>query len=130
MTLSDGDVALLARQAVDLFAPDIEIDIVPEDPVDPYRWGAQAWLVWPLIDDRRSVGIRVAGSASPSEALAHLLDQLSEYGSATKRHWGVPFPSCPGHGHPADVTAEDGDVVLRCPDTGDEVGRIRPDVAP
>jgi hypothetical protein len=45
MTLSDGDVAALARQAVDQRDPDLDIEIVPADPVDPYRLGAPAWTV-------------------------------------------------------------------------------------
>jgi hypothetical protein len=45
VTLSDGDVAALARQAVDLRDPDLDIEIVPADPVDPYRLGPSAWTV-------------------------------------------------------------------------------------
>lgn len=45
MTLSDGDVAALARQVVDLRDPDLDIEIVPADPVDPYRLGPPAWTV-------------------------------------------------------------------------------------
>jgi hypothetical protein len=45
VTLSDADVADLARQAVDRFDLDLNIRIVPADPVDPYRWGTPAWTV-------------------------------------------------------------------------------------
>lgn len=45
MTLSDADVATLAREAVDRHNPDLDIKIVPADPVDPYRWGTPAWTV-------------------------------------------------------------------------------------
>ena len=45
MTLSDSDVAALARQAVDARDPNADIKIVPADPVDPYRWGTAAWTV-------------------------------------------------------------------------------------
>jgi hypothetical protein len=45
MTLSDADVAALAREAVDRRSPELDIRIIPADPVDPYRWGAQAWTV-------------------------------------------------------------------------------------
>lgn len=45
MSLSDGEVAALARQVVDRDDPDLEIEIVPADPVDPYRWGVAAWTV-------------------------------------------------------------------------------------
>ncbi len=45
MALSDGDVAVLARQVVNQRDPDLEIEIVPADPVDPYRLGQPAWTV-------------------------------------------------------------------------------------
>lgn len=45
MPLSDGDVAELARAAVDRIDPDLEVHIEPADPVDPYRWEAAAWTV-------------------------------------------------------------------------------------
>lgn len=45
MTLSDADVVALAREAVDRRSVDLDIDIVPSDPVDPYRWGVPAWNV-------------------------------------------------------------------------------------
>lgn len=45
MTLSDADVAALAREAVDRRSVDLNIRIEPADPLDPYRWGAAAWTV-------------------------------------------------------------------------------------
>lgn len=45
MSLSDGDVAALAREVVDRQHPGAEIRIAPGDPVDPYRFGPAAWLV-------------------------------------------------------------------------------------
>lgn len=45
MTLTDGDVARLARDVVDLRDPDLDVHITPADPVDPYRFGAAAWTV-------------------------------------------------------------------------------------
>ena len=45
MTLSDADVAALAREAVDRRHAGADIRIVPADPVDPYRWGTPAWTV-------------------------------------------------------------------------------------
>ena len=44
-TLSDADIAALAREAVDRRDPDLDIRISPADPVDPYRWGTPAWTV-------------------------------------------------------------------------------------
>jgi hypothetical protein len=121
VTLTDGDVAVLARQAVDLFDPEIAINIDPADPVDPYRFGTNSWRVvagW--------VSVHVSSADRAADVVAQILDQLSEYGSETERFWGRAFPPCPGHPHPADITIEEPDVVLRCPDTGDEVARIRP----
>jgi len=45
VSLSDADVAALAREAVDRRSLDLDIRIVPADPVDPYRWGTPAWMV-------------------------------------------------------------------------------------
>lgn len=127
VTLSDGDVAALARQAVDLLGPDIAIDLEPDAGDDPYRRGPRSWLVYPLIDKSRFFGIHVESGATPADSLAHLLDQLSENAGETERFWGLAFPPCPVHPHPAAVSAEGDAVVLSCPDTGAEVGRIRPD---
>jgi hypothetical protein len=124
MTLTAGDVAALARQAVDLFDPDLEIRIDPEDPVDPYRFGAHSWLI-----RTAAVDVYVTAADSYAETLARIIDQLSEHGSENELFWGRAFPPCPGHPHPAQVVVEEPDVVLRCPDTDDEVGRIRPAVS-
>ncbi len=45
MSLTDGDVAALAREAADRIDPDIDVRIEPADPVDPYRWESGAWTV-------------------------------------------------------------------------------------
>ncbi len=45
MALTDGDIATLAREAVDHISVDQGIRIVPADPVDPYRSGTAAWTV-------------------------------------------------------------------------------------
>jgi hypothetical protein len=45
MTLSDGEVAELARAAADRVAPNVDVQIEPADPVDPYRWETAAWTV-------------------------------------------------------------------------------------
>jgi hypothetical protein len=126
MSLTDGDVALLARQAVDLLDPDIEISIEPEDPVDPYRFGHQAWLVQPVLDAHRRFGARIQSTDSPVAALGLLLEHLAEHSGASELFRGRLFPPCPGHDHPADIEVEDQEVVLRCPDTGEAVARIRP----
>jgi hypothetical protein len=46
VSISDGDVAALARAAVDRIDPDLEVRIEPADPVDPYRWENAAWTVY------------------------------------------------------------------------------------
>jgi hypothetical protein len=129
MSLTDGDVAALARQAVDLLDPDLDIAIKPVDPSDPYRWGRQAWIVEPLIDDEyRRLGIHLDSGHTPVEALQHLIDHLDE-ASETKTFWGQAFPRCvPGHVHPAQVEADSSAVVLRCPQTSQVVQRLVPDV--
>jgi hypothetical protein len=127
--LTDGDVAVLSRQAVDLLGPDVDVEITPSGADDPYRWGRQSWLVWPRVDGARAFGIRLHSGLSPAQALAALLDGLSDEVSETRRFWGEPFPRCPGHAHPARVAAEAGEVVESCPHSAAVVARIAPDVA-
>ena len=45
VSLSDGDIAALAREVVDRVDPDIDVLIEPADPVDPYRFENAAWVV-------------------------------------------------------------------------------------
>ena len=45
VSLSDGDVAALAREAVDRRDPRLEVQIAPAGPDDPYRFGVGAWIV-------------------------------------------------------------------------------------
>jgi hypothetical protein len=131
MSLSDPEVAALARQAVDLLDPGIEIRIEPEAAHDPYGFGSRAWRVSPLIDGPANPGfaIVVYSNMTPVQALARLIDGLDN-ASESDRFWGKAFPACPGHAHDAHVVEEadaDGDVVLlRCPSTGEIVDRIRP----
>jgi hypothetical protein len=76
MTLSDGDVAALARQVVDGIDPDLDIRIRPADPVDPYRFGATAWTV--TAGDASSY---VTSHMSGAEALAKLTADLGRSGA-------------------------------------------------
>ena len=45
MTLHDGDVADLAREAVDRRDPQLDVRIDPIGQDDPYRFGTEAWRV-------------------------------------------------------------------------------------
>jgi len=45
VSLSDGDVAALAREAVDHKDPRLDVHIAPAAQDDPYRFGAAAWTV-------------------------------------------------------------------------------------
>jgi hypothetical protein len=127
MSLTDPEVAVLARQAVDLLDPGVALDIEPRDQNDPYGFGLDAWTAWPLIDGHRAFGMGVDSSMTPAEALARMIDVLSEYSSESSRFWGAAFPGClPGHAHPSAVDAEADEVVLRCPSTHAVVERIRP----
>jgi hypothetical protein len=78
VSLTEGDVAQLARRAVDLFDPDIEIEIEPVKVDDPYRFGPHAWLVYPLFDGRRSVGVYLVSNDSAAEASQKLRDGIAE----------------------------------------------------
>ncbi|HKC28398.1 MAG TPA: hypothetical protein VKB75_10330 [Jatrophihabitans sp.] len=76
MTLTDGDVADLARQAADKLDRHADVRIVPSDQVDPYRWGSRSWRV--EIGDRISVLIH--DTDSPGRALARLEAAVREAG--------------------------------------------------
>jgi hypothetical protein len=130
MTLTTGDIAALARQAVDLVSPEIELVIEPATTDDPYRFGAGSWIVCPLIDGRRDVEIWVSGDLNSVGVLARVIDGLSDQIGETKRYWGLAFPPCPGHPHPAVVAhnEDDDSVHLRCPKTQEMVGEIIPDL--
>jgi hypothetical protein len=72
VTISDADVADLARQAVDRRDPTLDINIVPADPVDPYRWGTPAWTV-----SAGGASTYLTGEMTPEEALARLIAELA-----------------------------------------------------
>ena len=72
MTLSDGDVAALAREAVDRRDPDLEIRIEPADPVDPYRWETAAWTV-----HAGGASSYIVASMTAQEALQKLVQDLA-----------------------------------------------------
>ena len=72
MALTDGDIAALAREAVDRRGQGIAIRIVPADPVDPYRRGAAAWTV--LAGGASSY---VTADLSYQDALAKLIADLA-----------------------------------------------------
>ena len=73
VTLSDGDVAALARQVVDRRHPEVDIEIVPADPVDPYRWGTAAWTV-----SAGGATSYITANMSVDEALAKLTEDLNQ----------------------------------------------------
>jgi hypothetical protein len=71
VTLSDADVAALARQAVDRRDPALDVRITPADPVDPYRWATPAWTV-----SAGGASSYLTAELSPDEALAKLIADL------------------------------------------------------
>jgi hypothetical protein len=128
MSLTDGDVALLAEQAATLVPTQVDVRVAPAAADDPYRWGAQSWTVYfgvgPDRDD--SIAVWVPADDSPTWALHRLVDGLGQL-SETGKYRAVAFPPCrPDHRHPARLHVEDLDVVLRCPDTAQVVARLSP----
>jgi hypothetical protein len=77
MTLSDGEIAALAREAVDRIDPAVDIAIEPADPVDPYHRDSRAWLVWPLLDGHRSFGVYLDSGMTPDQARERLRAEMS-----------------------------------------------------
>ena len=72
MALTNGDVADLAREAVDRKDPDLDIQISPAAQDDPYRWGDEAWTV-----SAGGASSYVRSSMSRDEALATLVRDLT-----------------------------------------------------
>ncbi len=72
MSLHDGDIAELAREAVDHKDPKLEIHIDPLGQNDPYRLGAEAWTV--TADGRTSY---IKATMTWSDALAKLIADLA-----------------------------------------------------
>jgi hypothetical protein len=73
LTLSDADVAALAREAVDQRDLNMDIKIVPADPVDPYRWGTAAWTV-----SAGGATSYITADMSAQAALSKLIADLSQ----------------------------------------------------
>ncbi len=74
MALTDADVAALAREAVDRRSMDLNIRIVPADPVDPvdpYRWGTPAWTI-----HAGGASSYITADMTPEAALAKLVNDL------------------------------------------------------
>jgi len=129
MSLTDGHVAALADQAAAAVEPSLTVHIEPDAGDDPYRWGAHSWTVTFRSEDGEGVAVRLTADEEPLPALRKLLEAVSELG-ATQPSSGRALPACPGHDHRADVEIEEDEVVLRCPETGDVIGRIRPELSP
>lgn len=127
MTLSDGDVAQLARQAMNLLDPDIDVRIEPGVSADPYRLTPASWTVRPMFERTPTFGIRLRAGMSSADALAALVAGLSDGAAQSPRFWARLFPTCGEHEHAAEPTVEDDVVVLRCPVTGVERARLVPD---
>ena len=72
MTISDGDIAALARAAVDHIDPDLDVRIEPADPVDPYRWETAAWTVY-----AGSACSYIVASMTKEQALEKLVQDLA-----------------------------------------------------
>lgn len=71
MTLTDADVAALAREAADRRSLYLDVRIVPADPVDPYRWGTPAWTVF-----AGGATSYITADMTPEAALAKLINDL------------------------------------------------------
>ena len=127
MSLTDGDVALLARQAVDLLDPDVDVRIEPAPLTDPYRLAPAAWTVRPLLDVRPTFGIAITAGMTRAGALARLLGGLSDGVAESPRFWARVFPTCGDHPHAASAVADGDEVAIRCPETGEQRARVSPE---
>jgi len=72
MSLSDPQLADLARQAADQVEPDLEVTIAPAANDDPYRWGPSGWLVT-IGDD---LHVWVPADASPDWVVEEITHRI------------------------------------------------------
>ena len=129
VTLSDGDVAQLARQAMNLLDPDVDVRIEPGVSADPYRLAPASWTVRPLFERAPTFGIRLRAGMTPPQALAALVTGLSDGVAQSPRFWARVFPTCGEHEHASEAVVEDEVVVLRCPVEDLVRARLVPDTA-
>lgn len=132
VTLTDGDVAVLADQVTTLIPTAVDVRIAPAAADDPYRWGAGSWTVHFDVGAGRddTISVWVPATESPVRALFRMVDALDGL-SETGRFRAQAFPRClPGHAHPARVDIAGSEVLLRCPRTGEHVAHLRPAVTP
>lgn len=113
---------------MDLLDPEVDMRIDPSGQSDPYRLAPTSWTVRPLFERAPTFGIALRATMSPAQALAALIRGLSDGVAQSPRFWARVFPTCGEHEHPSEPTVESGEVVLRCPVTGEERARLRPDV--
>ena len=105
--------------------------------------GSIDWLCWPtfsssacfaaLLGARDHGYWRITVTIGPGNravltldprqsATAALADLLSELSAACHGHFrGTAFPDCPGHDHPALISAGADSVLLTCPETGNRI---------
>lgn len=119
MPLDFHEIDAVARQAVDLLAPEAHLTITEtlrnNAYVYPQATGGDhgLWRISVTIAPGNSATVGVDPAMSPAAALGHLIIEL---GAACHHHFrGRPFPACPAHDHVAHVEVVGGDVVLRCP---------------
>ena len=63
MSLTDPQVAQLAREAADRIRPDLPVHVAPAANDDPYRWGSHGWTV--TVDAGQGVHVWIPADASP-----------------------------------------------------------------
>ncbi len=125
--LTDGDTSALARQALDLLDPRAGLRVAPDPGYWPVRsGGTRSWSVWPQIEGCGRFGVPVPAAAAPVQVLAELVSEIGRRIAESPDYPGAPFPVCPGHDHAASVAIDGAEVVLSCPDSDEEVGRITP----
>jgi len=74
VTLTDPEIAELARQAVDSVAPDLPVHIAPAANDDPYRWGSAGWTV--TVGADRRVQVWVPAEAAPGWVVEEIAVRL------------------------------------------------------
>ena len=74
VSLSDAQVADLARQAADLIEPNLPVRIAPAANDDPYRWGSHGWTV--TVGGSRRIDVWIPTDASPDWVVEEITHRL------------------------------------------------------
>lgn len=118
MTLTEADVVAAGNVALRL------LDL-PERAEFDHEYDQSVFVSTRLPDGETVVSSNgIFRHGSPVDAVTAVLDGITNDISETTTFYGIAFPRCPGHAHPAEYGATGNEFWTRCPQTGAEIRRV------